>query len=106
VPANSRVFPTNSGFVMEPVSTTPSDRVTLTSICWIKFSPFPPLNVVMIRGLIDSPLLFTSTSIFQFSGRVWVGPGVRETGVDDAVGVAAVVVAEGVGVDVDGGVAG
>lgn len=48
----------------------------------------------------------TCISIFQFSGRVWVGPGVREMGVDDAVGVAVAVVSAGVGVGVAGGVAG
>ena len=38
--------------------------------------------------------------MYQLSGRVWVGPGVEETDVDDAVGVAAAVVAAGVGVGV------
>ena len=40
--------------------------------------------------------------MFQFSGRVWVGPGVEDTDVDDAVGVAAAVVAAAVGVGVTG----
>jgi hypothetical protein len=40
--------------------------------------------------------------MYHASGRVWVGPGVEETDVDDAVGVAAAVVAAGVGVGVAG----
>jgi hypothetical protein len=44
--------------------------------------------------------------MFQFSGRVWVGPGVEDTGVDEDVGVAAAVVTATVGVGVTGGVAG
>ena len=40
--------------------------------------------------------------MYHASGRVWVGPGVEETDVDDAVGVAAAVVAAGVGVGVTG----
>ena len=44
--------------------------------------------------------------MFHSEGRVWVGPGVREAGVDDTLGVAAAVVAREVGVDVEGGVAG
>ena len=40
--------------------------------------------------------------MYHASGRVWVGPGVEETDVDDALGVAAVVVAAGVGVGVTG----
>jgi hypothetical protein len=43
--------------------------------------------------------------MYQASGRVWVGPGVEETGFD-TVGVAAPVVTAGVGVGVAGGVAG
>jgi hypothetical protein len=55
---------------------------------------------VIICGSGAKPLLWTWTSIFQFSGRVWVGPGVEDTEVDDAVGVAAAVVAAAVGVGV------
>jgi len=44
--------------------------------------------------------------MFQLDGKVWVGPGVRETGVDDTVGVAAAVVVVGVGAGVAGGAAG
>jgi hypothetical protein len=40
--------------------------------------------------------------MYHASGRVWVGPGVDETEVDDALGVAATVVAAGVGVGVTG----
>jgi hypothetical protein len=40
--------------------------------------------------------------MYHASGRVWVGPGVDETDVDDALGVAATVVAAGVGVGVTG----
>ena len=40
--------------------------------------------------------------MYHASGRVWVGPGVEETDVDEALGVAAAVVAAGVGVGVTG----
>jgi len=42
--------------------------------------------------------------MYQASRRVWVGPGVEETDVDDAVGFAVTMVTTGV--DVTGGVAG
>ena len=98
------VFPLKSGLAIIPVSTTPSDRVTLTSICWIKLSPLPPWQLTMICGSIASPLLWTWTSMFQFSGRVWVGPGVSETVVGVGVIVGEAVVTTVVGVGVTGGV--
>jgi hypothetical protein len=101
---NDTDFPLKSGLAIIPVYTTPSDRVTLTSICWMKLSPFPPWQLTMICGSIASPLLWTWTSIFQFSGRVWVGPGVREAVVGVGMGVGGTVVTTVVGVGVTGGV--
>jgi hypothetical protein len=42
--------------------------------------------------------------MFQFSGSVWVGPGVREREVGRAVGTSDTIVSPAVGVGVAGGV--
>src|SRR5208337_299223 len=80
VAAKVTLWPTENGWSISPVSTIPSDRVTLSSIRGIRFMPIPPRKVMMICGFIAWPLLWACTFMLQYEGRVPVGSGVAESG--------------------------